>query len=403
MNHNDHKKILVLGGSFGGLTAALEIKRRLGSRVEVEVISKDDNFVFLPSLPWLVTGHRRGDRLSLPLSAILSPRQIRFNRATVRGIDPAGQRVATDQGSHAYDYLVIATGPHLACEEIRGLGPEQGFSHCIFSLENARKARTAWEQLLADPGPVVLGSTQFASCFGPYYELAFEFDYELRRRRLRHKVPITYLSSEPYLGHMGIDGLGRSRRFIEDEFADRDIKAVVNRAVAGLEADAVHLADGTVLPCKLALLAPPFKGVPGVADLGNPRGFIPVDQYYRHPGHPNIYAVGVAVALAPKEPTPIPTGVPKTGYMTVRMAKVAAANIAAELENRPPPGGEEINELTVICLLDMGKTATLMLADPVLPPRQRTILHKKRWVRWAKAGLERYFLWKMRHGRSSLP
>ncbi len=400
---NSSKKILVLGGSFGGLTTALEVKRLLGNRAEVTVISKDDQFVFLPSLPWLVTGHRSAERISLPLSKILPPRGIDFVQDTVRGVDPATMQVQTDRNTHGYDYLVIATGPHLACEEIRGLGPDQGFSHCVFTLENARKAKAAWERLLADPGPVVLGSTQFASCFGPYYELAFELDYELRRRRMRHKVPMVYLSSEPYSGHMGIDGLGRSQRFIEDEFAERDIKAVVNKSVAGVEADAVHLEDGTTLPCKLSMLAPPFRGVPGVAELGNPRGFIPVDQYYRHPRHPNIYAVGVAVALAPREPTPVPTGVPKTGYMTVKMAQTAARNIAAEMENRQPPGGNEIEELTVICLLDMGNTATLMLAEPILPPRQRTILHKKRWVRWAKASLERYFLWKMKSGRSNLP
>ncbi|MFU8819025.1 MAG: NAD(P)/FAD-dependent oxidoreductase [Desulfurivibrio sp.] len=394
------KKIVILGGSFGGLTAALEIRRRLGQRVEITVISRENSFVFLPSLPWLVTGQRTAERLSLPLAQILAAREIDFVHAAATGVNPAEQQVATERGSFAYDYLVIATGPHLACEEIEGLGPEQGHTHCVFSLENAEKSRRAWRQLLENPGPLVLGSTQMASCFGPYYELAFELDYELRRRRLRHKVPITYLSSEPYPGHMGIDGLKNSRRFIEDQFAERDIKIVTNRAVAGIEADQIHLEGGGSLPFKLAMLAPPFKGVAAVAELGNPRGFIPVDQYYRHPQHANIYTVGVAVALAPKEPTPVPTGVPKTGYMTVQMAKAAAHNIAADLDNRSLLSGAE---LMVICMLDMGNTAALMLAEPVLPPRQRAILHKGRWVRWAKIGLERYFLWKMRHGFSNLP
>lgn len=394
------KRILVLGGSFGGLTAALELRRRLGERVEITVISNDDRFVFLPSLPWLVTGHRRAERISLPLSEVLAPRRIDFVPATVVGVDPASSRVATDRGDHGYDYLVIATGPHLAYEEIPGLGPAAGHTHCVFNLANAERARSAWQQLLAEPGPVVLGSSQFASCFGPYYELVFELDYELRRRRMRHKVPIVYLSSEPYPGHMGIEGVGKSRRFIEDEFAERDIKMIFNRAVAGVEPGRINLEGGGELPFKLAMLAPPFKGVAGVAGLGNPRGFIPVDDYYRHPKHGNIFTVGVAMALAPKEPTPIPTGVPKTGYMTVQMAKCAAANIAADLENRPlTPAGD----LAAICMLDMGDSATLMVADPVLPPRQRIVLKKGRWVRWAKAGLERYFLWKLRHGLSGLP
>ncbi|MBU3937619.1 MAG: FAD-dependent oxidoreductase [Proteobacteria bacterium] len=394
------KKVLVLGGSFGGLTAALEVKRRLGERIDVTVISKEDRFVFLPSLPWLVTGHRQAAALTLPLSTILASRKIHFVHGTACGIDPARMQVTTETQSHDYDYLVIATGPHLACEEIPGLGPKQGHTHCIFTLEHAQKSREAWLNLLANPGPIVLGSTQMASCFGPYYELAFELDHELRRRRMRHKVPITYLTSESYLGHMGIDGLGPSRRFIEDEFAKRDIKAVVNQAVATVEPDNIHLTDNRKLPFKLALLAPPFKGVAGVAALGNPRGFIPVDSHYRHPQHANVYAVGVAVAMAPREPTPVPTGVPKTGYMTVQMAKAAAFNIAADCNNTTPLAVEDLN---ILCLLDMGGTGALMFAEPILPPRQRSLLKKGRWVPWAKAGLERYFLWKMRHGLSQLP
>lgn len=394
------KKVLVLGGSFGGLTAALEVKRRLGAKVEVTVISKDDNFVFLPSLPWLVTGQRQAAALTIPISAILTARHIHFVHGTAMAIDPTAQRVTTASSGHDYDYLVIATGPHLACEEIPGLGPDQGHTHCIFTLGHARKSREAWQKLLASPGPLVLGSTQKASCFGPYYELAFELDHQLRKRRMRHKVPITYLTSEPYLGHMGIDGLGTSRRFMEDEFARRDIKAVVNQGVQAVEPDKIQLTDQNSLPFQLALLAPPFKGVDGVAALGNDRGFIPVDEYYRHRQHANIYAVGVAVAMAPRQPTPVPTGVPKTGYMTVQMAKSAAFNIAADINNSEPLATEDIS---ILCLLDMGGTGTLMHADPLLPPRQKSVLRKGRWVPWAKAGLERYLLWKMRHGLSRLP
>lgn len=189
-----------------------------------------------------------------------------------------------------------------------------------------------------------------ASCFGPYYELAFEMDGELRKRKMRHKVEITYLTSEPYLGHMGVGGLGRSRRFLEDEFAERDIRTVTNQAIDEITPDQIRLAGG-----------------------GNARGFIPADNHYRHPDHANIYTVGVAMALASAEPTPVPTGVPKTGFMTVRMAKAAAANITADIRNSPPPC---IKELSVVCLMDMGRTAALMIADPVLPPRQRSSLKK---------------------------
>lgn len=225
------KKIVVLGGSFGGLTAAFEVKRLLGDRAEVTLISRDQKFVFLPSLPWLIMGSRRQEDIILDVARILEPRGIAFVHQAVTGVRPGEQKVVTAGGEYAYDYLVIATGPYLACEEIPGLGPNRGYTHCTFTLDYALKSRDAWRRLLDEPGPVVIGSTQMASCFGPYYELAFEMDWELRKRKMRHKVPITYLTSEPYLGHMGVGGLGRSRRFLEDEFADLDIRIAASQAI----------------------------------------------------------------------------------------------------------------------------------------------------------------------------
>ena len=83
------------------------------------------------------------------------------------------------------------------------------------------------------------------------------------------------------------------------------------------------------------MIVPPFTGVDVVRDaegLANPMGFIPVDDEYRHPAHRDVFAAGVAVAIAPPDPTPVPAGVPKTGQMTEVMAKVAARNIAADID-----------------------------------------------------------------------
>jgi sulfide:quinone oxidoreductase len=154
------------------------------------------------------------------------------------------------------------------------------------------------------------------------------------------------------------------------------------------------------MPYRLAMFAPAMKGVSAVAHLGNPRGFIPVDGGYRHTRFKNIFAAGVAVAIAPPEQTPVPTGVPKTGYMTVKMAKKAAAAIAAEIGNAAPPVAED---LSVTCLMDMGKTAAYMRARPVLPPRQEAELKDGVLYKWMKLGFEKYFLWKMKRGLSNLP
>jgi len=394
-------RIIVLGGSFGGLTAAFELKRLLGKKADVTVVSDDDRFVFLPSLPWLIMGWRKPEDITLKVSVILKPKGIEFVHDAARQVDADASKVVTSKGKELpYDHLVISTGPYLSFDEIPGLGPDKGYTACTFTLDHAIKTREVWKQVLENPGPIVVGSSQMVSCFGPSYELAFEMDAELRRRKIRHKFPITYLTSEPYLGHMGVGGLGNSKTFIEYEFAERDIKPMVSQAIQEVAPGEIRLKDGTKIPFKLAVIAPPFKGVPAVMPLGNPRGFIPVDKNYRHTKYKNIFAVGVAMAIAPPEATPVPTGVPKTGFMTVNMAKTAAATIASDVTGRAAqPGGE----LGVVCLMDMGSTAAYMKAYPVLPPRQTMYMKKAIWAKWLKVRFEKYFLWKMKRGLSNLP
>ena len=393
-------KIVVLGGSFGGLTAAFELKRLLGRKADVTVVSEDDRFVFLPSLPWLIMGWRKPEDISLKVSEILKPKGIDFIHEAAKQVDADSSKVVTATRELPYDYLLISTGPYLSFEEIPGLGPDKGYTSCTFTLDHAMKTEETWKKVLENPGPIVVGSSQMVSCFGPSYELAFEMDAELKRRKMRHKVPIIYLTSEPYLGHMGVGGLGNSKRFIEDEFAERGIKPIVSQAIEEVTPGEIRLKDGNKIPFKLAMIAPPFKGVPAVAPLGNPRGFIPVDKNYRHTKYKNIFAVGVAIAIAPPESTPVPTGVPKTGFMTVTMAKIAAATMASDITGKTPPAA---SELGVVCLTDMGQTAAFMNAYPVLPPRQSSYMKKALWAKWLKLSFEKYFLWKMKRGLSQLP
>jgi sulfide:quinone oxidoreductase len=393
-------KIIVLGGSFGGLTAAFELKRLLGKKADVTVVSEDDKFVFIPSLPWVSMGWRKAVDITLLLKPILERKGITFVHEKAKGVDADASKVITETREMPYDYLVISTGPHLAYEEVPGLGPDSGHTESIFTLGQAERAYEAWERFLENPGTVVTGSVQGVSCFGPPYEYAFEIDSELRRRKMRHKVPIVFVTSEPYVGHFGIGGLRNSRRMMEDEFAIRDIEVVANSAVREIAPGEVILKDGTKLPFKLSMFAPAMKGVAAVAHLGNPRGFIPVDGRYRHTKYKNIFAVGVAVAIAPPEPTPVPTGVPKTGFMTVRMARTAALAIVSDIRGGAAPAETPID---VICLMDMGNTAALMKAAPVLPPRQESVFREGKRFKWGKILFERYFLYKMRNGFSNWP
>ncbi len=224
-------KIVIIGGSFGGLTSAFELRRLLGSKAEITLLCDTDKFVFVPSLPWVSMGWRRPDDITLPLDGILKPKGINFIHEAAEGVDADSSKVLTKTEEIPYDYLVIASGPELVFSAVPGLGPEGGHTECIFTLDQAIRTKKAWDSFFENPGPIVLGSVQGVSCFGPVYEYAFEVDTELRKRKMRHKVPITFVTSEPFAGHMGIGGLKYYRRMMEDEFASRDIKVHANQAV----------------------------------------------------------------------------------------------------------------------------------------------------------------------------
>lgn len=396
-------KIVIIGGSFGGLTVAFELKRLLSRRgCEVTVISRDRRFVFIPSLPWLAMGRKTIEQISFDLEGPLKRKGIRFSHATVRQIDTGSRRVYSDQGEYTYDFLVIATGHRSANEAVPGLGPFDGPGHSLMSPPEAEEAGDTLAKFLQDLGPMVIGCAPGASCLGPAYEFAFEIDHLLKQKKQRHKVPITFVTPEPFLGHFGVGGFGKSRQFLEGECEARDIRYLTSAAVTKITESWVELADGGRMESRYSLIIPPLAGVKAVSGspgLGNPKGFVPVDGGYCHKDFPNIYAVGVAVGFPPVDETPVPVNFPKTGHMTEQMAHVAAHNIAAQIQ-----GGEKKSQDPFVqCIMDMGDTATLMLADPVRSPRNRIkTSHGKRWL-WAKKVFAHYYLWKMKSGFTRSP
>jgi sulfide:quinone oxidoreductase len=395
--------ILVIGGSFGGLTTAFDLRRLLPRREhEITVIAKERRFIFIPSLPWVAMGAKTITDISFDLERPLKRKGIGFVEAAVNRIDPDARKVHTDSESYDYDYLVIATGHRSANEAVPGLGPFDGPGHSLMSPPEAEEVRETWSAFLRDPGPMVIGCAPGASCLGPAYEFLFEAHHALKRLSLCHKAPITFVTPEPFLGHFGVGGFGKIRQFLEGELEGRDVRYHTSTAVTKITGNSVELADGKTLESRYSLIIPPLAGVKAIAEspgIGNPKGFIPVDGHYRHKDFPSVYAVGVAVALPPVEETPVPVNFPKTGHMTEQMAKIAARNIAADIT-----GGEKTShELMVECIMDMGDEAAHIVADPVRPPRNVSDFSVgKRWL-WAKKFFAGYYLWKLRRGATRSP
>ena len=401
--------VVVLGAGLGGSIMAYELRDQIGKDHKITVVTKDPKYHFVPSNPWIAVGWRKKDDITVDLQPILKKKKIDFIPVAAAKLHPGENRIELVDGqSVSYDYLIIATGPELAFDEIQGLGPE-GNTQSICHVDHAEKARVQFEEFCKNPGPVVIGAVQGASCFGPAYEFLFIVETELRRRKIRDKVPMTFVTAEPYVGHLGLDGVGDTKGLLESEMREKHVKWLTSTRVKRVDAGKMVVEeiadDGSIkaekeLPFGFAMMLPAFRGIKpliGIEGLVNPRGFVIVDKHQRNPKYQNIFSVGVCVAIPPTGPTPVPCGVPKTGFMIESMVTATAHNIAALLKGQEP---DEVGSWNAVCLADFGDSGVAFVAQPQIPPRNVNWSSSGKWVHLAKIGFEKYFLRKIRKGTS---
>ncbi len=401
--------IVVLGAGLGGSIMAYELRDTVRPEDKITVITKEPKYHFVPSNPWVAVGWRQRDDITIDLAPTMQKKNIDFVPVAAEKLHPGENRVELADGrSVSYDYLVIATGPELAFDEIEGFGPE-GHTQSVCHIDHALKARDSFEEFCKNPGPVIVGAAQGASCFGPAYEFTFILETELRRRKIRDRVPMIFITSEPYIGHLGLDGVGDTKGLLESEMRNKHIKWMTSTRVKKVEDGKMTVEeiadDGSVkaekeMPFGFAMMLPAFRGIPavrGIEGLSNPRDFTIVDKHQRNPRYQNVFAVGVCVAIPPMGPTPVPCGVPKTGFMIESMVTATAQNIGNLVRGREP---DSIGTWNAVCLADFGDSGIAFVAQPQIPPRNVNWSSSGKWVHMAKIGFEKYFLHKLRKGTS---
>ncbi|MBK6282806.1 MAG: NAD(P)/FAD-dependent oxidoreductase [Draconibacterium sp.] len=348
-------KVVVLGAGVSGHTAAAFLKKKLGKKHEVVVVTPSQYYQWVPSNIWVGVGKMTVDQVRFKLEKVYNRWDIDYKQAKAMAIFPEGDSThekgfveisytsETKRGETErveYDFLVNATGPKLNFEATEGLGPgKNSVSVCSFD-----HAAHAWEELQKSIGLMKQGKKQRfligtghpgATCQGAAFEYALNIAFEIKQRKLSHLAEITWISNEYEVGDFGMGGafvkrggyITSTKVFTESVFAENNIKWIKRAGVKKVEPGVAHYEtlDGEMHTAEFdfAMLIPAFSGQDIKAfnktgeditsTLFAPNKFMKVDadytpkafeewsvadwpQTYQSPAYENIYAAGIAFA-----------------------------------------------------------------------------------------------------------
>lgn len=327
-------RTLILGGGFGGLATATELRRLLpdgpGGRRDHEIVLVDrsDRFVMGFRKLWALTGMEGGLEAGTRSRDALGDRGIRFLRTAIASIDPAGRRAETEGGTLEADRLVVALGAEPRADLVPGL-PDHGVN--LYDPEAVREAAPRVAALTEGRIVVCLAGLPY-KCPPAPFEAAMLLDAALRRRGARDRVSVAVVTLQPALlpaaGPPGHAWLAR-------ELEERGIEFHVGRALAAVEEGGLRFQDGESLACDLAFVVPPHRPPAVVAEsaLAGENGWIRVEPRTLATGHPGVFGIGDSIHI----PLGEKAALPKAGVLAEAQGKVVAATIAAEVTDGPPP------------------------------------------------------------------
>ncbi|NVO21154.1 MAG: NAD(P)/FAD-dependent oxidoreductase [Bacteroidetes bacterium] len=348
-------KVVVLGAGIAGHTAAQILKRKLGRKHDVVVVSPNTKYQWIPSNIWVGIGQMTDKQVTFELGPVYRKLGIEHIQAKAVALFPEGS--ADNPGAFVevlytgkeknglpdrikYDYLVNATGPRLNFAATEGLGPE-GFSESVCTYQHAGHA---WEKLKESLAKMAKGEKQkfligtghpTATCQGAAFEYALNVAFEINKRKLNSMAEITWITNEYEVGDFGMGGafikkggyVTSTRIFTESILSEYGIQWIKRAGITRVEEGKAYYQtlDGEehTREFDFAMLIPAFAGAGLKAykvdgseityEMFAPSGFMKVDanykpqefedwsvadwpSVYQSPLYDNIFAAGIAFA-----------------------------------------------------------------------------------------------------------
>jgi sulfide:quinone oxidoreductase len=350
------KKVLVLGGGFAGVEAAIYLRKQ---EIEVTLVSDRDYFYIYPTSIWIPTGEVTREDVSVPLDQLAMKHGFQLIVDPVTTLDAEAKKVSLESGRvlDDFEYIVVALGQDKM--------QHQGIEHTLSICGKPEEATALYEKLdaliLKDSGKIAMGfggnaKDSSAVRGGPAFEVLFNVDTYLKKKGIRENFELTFFAPMEKPGQKMGD---KALVMMDKMFKMTNIHKKVGSKITAFVEDGIEFEDGTKIESDLTMFISAGTGHSITANSGLPlseAGFVVTNEYNEIEGFEGIYAIGDSASLMG------PEWRAKQGHVAEVMAKNVAYNIAMHMQNIDSKRSY-MEHLNILCVMDTGNGAAFVYRD----------------------------------------
>ena len=350
------KKVLVLGGGFAGVEAAIYLRKQ---ELEVTLVSDRDFFYIYPTSIWIPTGEVTKEDVSVPLDALAFAHGFELIVDPVTALDAQEKKVTLASGRilDEYAYIVVALGQ----DKLQLKGMENTLSVCGKPDEATSLHEKLDVLVQKGSGKIAMGfggnaKDSSAVRGGPAFEVLFNVDTYLKKKGLRENFELTFFAPMEKPGiKMGHGAVA----MMDKMFEMTNIHKKVGSKIVEFEEDGILFEDGTKIESDLTMFISAGTGHGIIAESGLPlsdAGFVVTNEYNEIEGFEGIYAIGDAASLMG------PEWRAKQGHVAEVMARNVAYNIFQHMQRIDSKYSYK-EHLNILCVMDTGNGAAFVYRD----------------------------------------